>query len=176
MMCYLSERHKYLNQYCFSRMGDTLSGYLDSCYVLHKMVNESDPRDFYQLEQYGSVGAGQLRKIYSGFLEAQQAASSSTMSWIDWSPRGTITGSCQSVSLNVSALGVGISSSGIMCERWNITKWSAGGHFKEEWSCGCIVPFGQPYPNVREIDYMQAVSVPNGGSAVWTLSAGYTAF
>ena len=40
---------------------------------------------------------------------------------------------------------------------------------------GCDWPFGQPHPNTREIDGMQAISVPGGGSAVWTLSAGFTA-
>lgn len=171
----LSASWAWLDQYCFSRMGSDSLGYLDSCYVLHGMVGESDPRDFYQLEQYGTVGAGTFTKIYSGFLEGTQASNSSPMSWIDWSPKSSLSGSCQTIGITVSALGIGISSSGLMCEKWNITKYAAAGHFKEEWSCGCIQPFGQPYPNTREIDYMQAVSVPGGGIARWTLSAGYLA-
>lgn len=163
------------SQGCFTRLQNA-SGYLDSCYALHKLTGESDPKDYYKLEQYGTVAAKQGGKIYDGSLSAVKASSSSAMSWIDWSPRGTLSGSCQGVPLSVSALGVSFSASGVMCERWNIYKGSAAGQFKEEWSCGCIVPFGQPYPNAREIDYLQAVSVANGGHAVWTLSATFRAF
>lgn len=171
----LSASWSWLDQFCFSRMGTTLLSWLDSCYVLHRLAGETDPRDFYQLEQYGTLGAGTANKIYSGFLEGTQSGSSSPMSWIDWSPKSSVSGSCQTIGLNISALGIGISSSGLMCEHWNITKYAAAGHFKQEWSCGCVIPFGQPYPNTREIRYMQAVSVPGGGVARWTLSAGYLA-
>ena len=167
----------WIGQNCFSRMSNGY-GWLDSCYVMHKLNYESDPRDFYQLEQYGTVGAANtypIGKIYDGWLAAQKASSSSAMSWIDWSPRGSVSGSCVVEPLSVTALGVSITGSGIMCERWNIYKYSDGGHFENQWSCGCVYPFGQPYPNTREIDYMQAISVPGGGSAVWTLSAGFTA-
>lgn len=166
----------WIGQNCFSRMSN-VNGWLDSCYVMHKLKYETDPRDFYQLEQYGTVGASSLpsSKIYDGWLAAAKASSSATMSWIDYSPRGSIGGSCQGVPLSVSALGVSVSASGVMCERWNIYKGSAGGNFEEQWSCGCIWPFGQPFPNTRKIDYMQAISVPGGGPAVWTLSAGFTA-
>ncbi len=162
------------NQGCFSRISSAV-GWIDSCFVTHRLTGETDPRDFYQLEQYGTVGTQLIGKIYSGWLAADKASGSSAMSWIDWSPRGTLTGSCQTVPLSVSALGQSISASGVMCERWNVYKYAAAGSFKEEWSCGCIVPFGQPYPNTREVDYMQAVSVPGGGSAIWTLSAGFVA-
>ncbi len=141
----------------------------------HGLAGETDPRDFYQLEQYGTLGAAPFGKIYSGFLEAQQASGSAPMRWIDWSPRGSLSGSCAIIPLQVSALGVTIGASGLMCEHWYIYKYTAAGHFKEEWSCGCIWPFGQPYPNTREIDYMQAISVPNGGLPRWTLSAGFLA-
>ena len=85
------------------------------------------------------------------------------MSWMDWSPRASKSGSCQGVPLSITVLGVGISASGLMCEQWNIYKYAAGGHFKEEWSCGCVYPLGQPYPQTREVDYMQAISIPGGG-------------
>ena len=56
----------WLNQACFSRISNYY-GWLDSCYVEHGMINESDPRDFYQLEQWGTLGAKQLiGKYYSG--------------------------------------------------------------------------------------------------------------
>ena len=164
----------YVSGACFTRLQSAF-GWLDSCYQVHKLTNDNDPRDFYKLEQYGSAGAMVLGKIYSGWLGAVKAASSSAMSWIDWSPRRTVTGGCQSIPLSVSALGVSFSASGIMCERWNVSKYADPGHYREEWSCGCLPTLGQPYPNVREIDYLQVVSVANGKPAIWTLSAGFQA-
>lgn len=164
----------WLEQRCFARLS-SLYGWLLPCYVEHGMVNEADPRDFYQLEQYGTVAATLYGRIYNGWLAAVRASDSAPMSWIDWSPRGSLSGSCTTVSLSVSALGVGISSSGVMCEHWYIYLYEDAGHFKEQWDCGCIYPFGLLYPNSREIDYMQAVSVPNRGVPRWTLSAGFLA-
>lgn len=164
----------YVSGACFTRIQNAF-GWLDSCYQVHKLTNERDPRDFYKLEQYGSEGAKVFGKIYSGWLGAMKAPTSSAMSWIDWSPRGTVTGGCQTIPLSVSALGVTYSASGIMCERWNVYKYADAGHYTEEWSCGCLLSFGQPYPNVREIDYLQVISVANGKSAIWTLRAGYQA-
>lgn len=164
----------WLDQACFTRISNT-SGWLDSCYVIHRLTGETDGRDFYQLEQYGTVGARPGGRIYDGWLQAQAASTSSPMSWIDWSPRGSMSGSCQSVGLSVKALGVGISGSGVMCERWDIAKGTQAGQLRQTWGCGCIVPFGQPYPNTREIDHMQAISVVNGGRPRWTLSAGFGA-
>jgi hypothetical protein len=162
-------------QDCFTRIGSVVLGYIDACYSIHRLVGESDPRDYYKLEQYGTVGAGVIRKIYSGTLSAVKGPGSGTMRWVDWSPRGDLSGSCTGIPLSVTALGVSISGSGLMCEHWNITKGTDPGTFRESWECGCIWPLGQPYPNDREIDYMQAISVPNGKPAIWTLSAAYTA-
>jgi hypothetical protein len=162
-------------QACFSRIGDSFFGYIDACYLIHRLVGESDARDYYKLEQYGTVGAGWVRKIYNGTLSAVKGPGSGTMRWVDWSPRGDLSGSCTGIPLSVSALGVSINASGVMCEHWNITKGSDPGTFRESWECGCVWPLGQPAPNDREIDYMQAVSVPNGKPAIWTLSAAYTA-
>jgi hypothetical protein len=163
----------WLAQGCFSRLTNG-KAWLDSCYALHGLTNESDPRDFYQLEQYGSLAPTQLFKIYDGWLAARPASGSSPMSWIDWSPRGSKSGPCQTIPLSVRALDVSISASGLMCEHWNIAKGVAAGEFQEQWSCGCIYPFGQPYPNIREIDSMQVVSVPSGGIVRWTLAAGFS--
>ena len=165
----------WLDAYCFGVI-QNLAGRIDSCFALHGMVGESDPRDFYQLEQFGTISAKFAAKIYAGFVEGVKASSGSApMSWIDWSPRGSLVGGCHTVGISVSALGVSIGTSALMCERWDITKWIAPGHFRNTWSCGCIHPFGQPYPNTREVKYMQVVSVPNGGVPRWTLSAGVTA-
>jgi hypothetical protein len=162
------------SQGCFSRLGGSSGpGWLDSCYAIHKLVNETNSRDYYKLEQWGTLAAANLGKIYNGWLAATRAASgSSTMRWADWSPRGSTSGSCVNVTLSIAALGVGFSSPAFFCEQNIPHKSPTPGSFRMEWSCGCIWPFGQPVPNSREIDYLQAVSVPNGGAARWTLSAG----
>jgi hypothetical protein len=166
----------WLEQYCFTRWTTTY-GWMDSCYKLHGMVNESDSRDFYSLEQYGSLGAANRAgaAIYSGFLDADRAATSAVMSWIDWSPRSSLSGSCRNVPLSVSALGVAISAAGIMCERWWMDKSSSPGFYRQTWSCGCFIGFGPVNPETREIDYLQLVSVANGKVPRWTLSQGFHA-
>jgi len=62
-----------------------------------------------------------------------------------------------------------------MCEHWYIFLYEDPGQFTEQWDCGCIWGFGVGYPDSREIDDMQAVSVPNRGVSRWTLSAGFLA-
>ena len=163
----------WLNQGCFARISNW-AGWLDSCYAMHRLTGESDPRDFYQLQQYGTVGSG-LGKIYDGWLMGQKASGSSAMSWIDYNPRQSIGGNCVSVPIQVAALGQIIRDTGILCENWNITKWTEAGKFREQWSCGCVYPFGKGSNSTREINLMQAVSVPNGGTAKWVLTAGFTA-
>lgn len=166
----------FLDSACFSRMGDSTFGFLDSCYSLHKLINETNTKDFYKLEQYGTLGAGNVTKIYSGWLNGVKASTgSSAMSWVDWAPRANVTGGCQNLTLRIEALGVGFTTPAFFCEQNTPTKYAAAGSFRMEWNCGCVYPFGQPYPNSREIDYLQSVSVDNGGSVMWTLSAGYNA-
>lgn len=165
---------RWLDQACFSRMGSELHGFLDSCFALHRLVNESNPRDYYKLEQYGTLGAGLFTKMYDGWVSAAKAMpGSSAMSWVDWSPRANVVGACQQLNLQVQALGVNFTSPAFFCENNIPTKYAAPGSFRMTWSCGCILPWGQPYPNTRELKYLQAVSVANGGSVRWTLSAGY---
>jgi len=159
---------------CFSTLGSEWWGFLDSCYAIEKLINESDPKDFYKLEQYGTVAAGRHTKMYDGWLKAVKAASgSASMSWIDWNPRGSASGPCHDLTLTVSALGLGFSTPAFFCETNIPTKSSTAGSFQMTWSCGCLYPFGQPFPNSREIKYLQVVSVANGGAVRWTLSAGY---
>ncbi|MGH2476092.1 MAG: hypothetical protein ACRDIL_12595, partial [Candidatus Limnocylindrales bacterium] len=166
----------FLDAGCFARLGGGSFGFLDACYSLHRLANETNSRDFYKLEQYGTLSAGIAAKIYSGWMAASKASSGSgAMSWVDWSPRGNVKGGCQNLTLKIEALGVSFTSPAYFCEDNIPTKYEAAGSFRMEWSCGCIYPFGQPYPNSREIDYLQTVSVANGKPVRWTISAGYLA-
>jgi hypothetical protein len=162
----------WLNQACFTLIQNA-SGKLQPCYVMHRLTGESDPRDFYQLEQYGTIYAKAGGKIYDGWMRGVRA-SAAAMSWIDWSPRGSIHGGCATIPISVRALSVSISASGIMCEHWDHFQGDPG-DYKQQWTCGCLYPFGQPFPNGRELDLMQAISVANGRSVAWSLSAGFTA-
>ncbi len=166
----------FLDAGCFARLGGGSFGFLDACYSLHRLANETNAKDFYKLEQYGTLGAGIAAKIYSGWMAAGKASSGSgAMSWVDWSPRGSVKGGCQNLTLKIEALGVSFTSPAYFCEDNIPTKYEAAGSFRMEWSCGCIYPFGQPYPNSREIDYLQTISVANGRPVRWTISAGYLA-
>lgn len=170
----VSPSWSWVAQACFARFGNSYAKF-DTCYVMRKLVGETDPRDYYQLDHFGTAFPTFFGKLYSAWLEGRKANGSSAMAWVDWSPRGSRTGSCGPIPLSVSALGISVSTSSILCERWDPRKYDEAGRFRNTWSCGCIWPFGQPYPNTREVEYLQAVSVVNGGTVRWTLSAGFHA-
>jgi hypothetical protein len=160
---------------CFNWIRN-FAGELLPCYKLRKLVGEAFPRDYYGLEQYGTVQATPYGKIYDGWVAAVRAPVSATMRWEDWDPLGDlVTNTCMIQPLSISILGTGFSTSGLLCERWDMTLYNDAGHFKQMWSCGCLWPFGQPYPNSRGMRYVQGISVPGGGSPWWTLTAGFTA-
>lgn len=161
---------------CFARVQNS-EGYSDSCYRINSLYNDGDgARDYWQLEQWSTAGAKLFRKLYESWVEGRRTAGTATQAWIDWSPRGDVSGGCTSLSLLVKAQGIPISGSAAMCEHWDITKYEEAGRFRTRWHCGCIYPLGQPYPEDREAAYMIAVSVAQGRSPVWTLSLGYLAW
>lgn len=163
------------SQGCLAWMRSLL-GELLSCYKVRRLVDEAFPREYYSLEQYGTVQALFLGKIYDGWVAAVRAPNTPVMAWEDWDPLGDlVTNNCMIQPLSISVLGTGFSTSGLLCERWDMTLYNDGGHFKQLWSCGCIYPFGQPYPNSRGMRYVQGISVSAGNGAWWTLSAGFLA-
>jgi hypothetical protein len=60
-----------------------------------------------------------------------------------------------------------------LCEIRNSTEYGGAGRFKNQWSCGCIVPGG--VDRDRSVAYMVEVSTTQPGSVQWTLSAGLAA-
>lgn len=131
------------------------------------------------MEQYGTlqiIDQYRVGKLYDGWVSAVKKPASASMQWEEWSPDQDRNGSCAWTPISINVLGVGLNSGGVMCEVWDMTLYTDAGHFKERWSCGCVFPFGQPYPNSRAVRYLQAVSVPGGGSAIWTLSSGFSAY
>ena len=95
------------------------------------------------------------------------------MAWEDWSPRSDKNVSCGSITIGVQHV-VGLSFTHDICEIWNMTKYEEAGRFKNQWSCGCIAPWG--VDGDREVAYTVEVSLSQTGSVQWSLSAGFSAF
>jgi len=165
---------------CFDALFSSF-GYSVSCYSLsHVAADGSATRDFWALEQWSvtgptfHTGLTPNTRIYDAWIAAQRAASSPVMTWVDWSPRGDRSGSCQDIGLSVTALKLPLAGTFEMCEQWDATWYAEAGRFRNQWKCGCVYPFGVQWD--REVAYMLAVSVPNGTFPSWVLSQGFLAF
>lgn len=165
---------------CFDVLSSTF-GYSVSCYALSRVVSDgSATRDYWALEHWSVTGPdfnGGLTpnaKIYDSWIATVRAPSSPVMSWMDWSPRGDKTGSCQPIGLSITVLKLPMSGTYEMCEQWDATWYSEGGRFRNQWRCGCFFPFG--VSGDREVAYLEAVSVANGMAPAWVLSQGFLAW
>ena len=85
------------------------------------------------------------------------------MQWMDWSPRADVDyGGCRSYEIGISVGAVGITSTRTQCDTWDITKSEEAGSFRNDWR-------GNARQSDREVAYMQAVAVPQGGWPIWNL-------
>lgn len=156
------------NNGCLSRV-NRAAGYIDSCWKLYYLSNPPNTgKDYWSLEFWGTAwGSGWPYGMGWAYVKTVHNTSGSAMSWVDWSPRGTINaGGCVNTSLSVSgilALSYGIT----VCETMTPTKGTAGGDFGSVWQCtGCFVNVsGQ----AREASLMEEISVPKGGRPIWNL-------
>ena len=154
---------------CVTRF-QTWAGYIDSCYKIHKMMNDLSPQyDFYQLEHYATAGPKSPARLFSAFLSSQKSGSSATMYWFDWDPRSDWQGNCQTTNISVTIYGIGIGSSHTRCEEWDITKYAEAGKFKNEWKD----PWG--VTGDREVAYMTLIYVAQGATPSWNLTHGFEA-
>lgn len=153
--------------YCFSR-SSTDFGYFDTCWYINQLMNDPNgSADYYSFYQYGTAGPTGGGILTDAWLESGKHASSSTMSWVDWSPKSDTSGSCTTgYTVSVSAFGVGLSASHTRCETWDITKGSAAGSFKNDW--------GTNATGDRELGYITVISVPEGGTPVWWVNFSHT--
>ncbi|WDE03104.1 hypothetical protein SG34_016980 [Thalassomonas viridans] len=155
--------------HCFSRYEGS-TGWIDSCYKVHKLSGDGDSNyDYFQLEHYATAKGKSIWGLTRATLEASKASSSDSMQWVDWNPRADLdVGNCSTVSLQVTAQAVGISTSHNICDKWDITKYSTPGHFKNEWKSSSSAQRSE-----REVAYMIAVKVAQGGWPVWSLTHNY---
>jgi hypothetical protein len=155
---------------CFSwlRRGGS---YMAPCYYINKLINDGDgARDYFSLRQKATIGVDQFPwTIYDGWVQSVRAAGTSAQTWYDWDPGGTISGGCSSTSVSVSVKLVEIGIGATRCERWEPTLWQDAGHFRNKWNCDCFFGVG----DARQVASAIAVSVGQGKSPVWTLSAGF---
>lgn len=152
--------------HCLERLNQNGS-WIDHCYQVYKLEGDVDgSRDFYQLDRYATAGDALGTTLDGATISSHRSTSnSSTMGWMDWTPRGDIDlPNCSDLTLSVSVEGIGFSKTYLRCERWNITKFAEAGRFSNSWE-------GSVNDTQREIAYMTSVSVPQGGWPVWIIPA-----
>lgn len=154
---------------CFARFGG-ITGWMDHCYQMHKLMGEPDSqKDYYQLHHYATAKGKTIFTLKWAKIECEKHPSSSTMEWLDWSPRSDQNvGQCIPITIGVSAFGVSISGTFTICKSgWDITKYEEAGKFANKWH-GFVWP-----PSEREVAYMVCIKVPQGGWPIWNLSASF---
>lgn len=155
--------------HCFARHEGT-TGWIDSCYQIHKLMGESDSqKDYYTLTHYATAkGKWWWWPLRQAWISCKKHASSSPMQWVDWNPRSDRTiGHCDSITIGISYGAVLTYTATICKEGWDITKYSEAGKFKNRW-------YGTAYSSEREVAYMVCVKVPQGGWPVWYLQWNYS--
>ncbi len=147
-----------------------LLGWMDTCYKVHKLANDGNQwRDYWQLEVYATAKSSYPFTLLDASIEAQPAAGSTAMRWLDWSPRSDLDkGSCTAVPLGVSALGVSISSVFSVCDKWDITKFEQDGRFRNSWK-GAGWWAWWNIEAEREVAFMQAIWVIDGKTPSWVV-------
>jgi len=149
--------------YCYSRYTEAV-GWLDHCRQFAQVTYDGDSsRDHWVLKLYGTC------KGNSGWwMQRCQLASvkngTTTQYWEDWSPKSDTSGGCRSISISVSAFGVGVSGNYTGCETSDITKGSAAGSFTSAWASSGVSQ------SERAVQSQIAVGVPNGQLPSYTLS------
>lgn len=158
---------------CFSRWHYD-GVFMDSCYKEYVLLNEPDTdRNYYAMEYFGTAGPDPAGSPTRTLRDAGLAIESqdSRANWHDWDPRSDSSGGCSSITLGISAFGVGVSSSVQRCETWDMTKPSDVND-----------PFWNMYENHdwpgttgnREVAVWEAVTVPQGNTphSGWLLTMG----
>lgn len=151
---------------CFSRVSDTFS-WIDHCYKLYKDSETSNgTKDFFLLQHFATAGPNSPWAIYSAKISSNPASNSAAMAWVDWSPKGSWSGSsCSSGTIGVTAP-ISLTANVTFCEHWDMNKANPAVNYWLQWWTG---PTG--IHETRGIDYMNTVSVAQGKWPVWLLPA-----
>lgn len=146
-------------------------GWISHCCHGYALMGDPDPNnDFLLLEHFATAKSKYwFWRLRRATIECVKNPSSSPMAWFDYQPRSDQKrGQCETISLGISAFGVTLSGSWIICkEGWDITYYpTEPGRFKNMW-------YGSADRSEREVAYMVSVTVPQGGTGVWNLDASY---
>jgi hypothetical protein len=158
---------------CFSRWHYD-GVFMDSCYKAYVLLNEPDnDRNYYAIDYYGTAGPDPAGDPPRTLRDAGLAVESTDnrAAWHDWDPRTDTSGSCNSITLGVSAFGVGISSNVTRCETWDLTKPADVND--PMW----VMYENHDWPGTtgnRAVELWQAVTVPQGNTphSGWYLTMG----
>jgi hypothetical protein len=139
-------------------------GWMDTCYHMHKVVNDGDGTwDYWDLHGFATVDATHKYAYTDDAYVHVYRCCGPTMYWFDWQPRGDRSGNCGTQTLSISYAGAGLSFGHSVCEWWLLTKYAAAGAIKVTWD-----GFTQ---GAREVALMSAVKVANGSSnPTWYVS------
>lgn len=155
---------------CFARI-EGVSGWIDHCCQLYKIVLESNnEEDYYQLVHYATARSKTIFSLRSAWIECVKHESSSTMRWLDWSPGSDLNiRRCTPITIERSISGSSIGGTfAVYKTGWDITKYEEAGRFANRW-------YGKAWRSERDVAYMVGVSVPQSDWPVWSLTANYFA-
>jgi len=146
---------------------------MSQCYKLHKFSelvdNGGTDRRPWALHHYATAGPKSPLYLLDAYVR-NQPYSSPTTYWADWDPGSDSSVDCCDRSIGVSVAGVSISYTYTQCEKWDITKYSTPGKFKNEWSHPLL-----GVPEDREVAYAVEVYADDGDTPRWTLYCDRTA-
>jgi len=152
---------------CFARWYVD-SAYVDACYKVYKLINDGVSNKDYWTLQHWAVATETAWGLRSTWINSARNGGS-TQSWADWGPRVDYNSNCTTRTVGVSYILV-LTSQYVQCEIWDATRGAAAGSMKQEWRCDCWPWMGSG--TQRALAYAVEVSVPQGGSAAWTLGMG----
>jgi hypothetical protein len=144
-------------------------GEFHTCWHIYKLINETDnTKDYYAFRHFGTAGPTTSgAHLTDAWLDSRKHSNGPSMAWLDWNPGADVTSGCSSVTVSVSALGIGLSTPAFTrCETWDITKGAAGGSFKNDWNGSVQAD--------RQVAYQTAISVAQGASPIWGLAFSHT--
>jgi hypothetical protein len=155
---------------CFARI-EGVSGWIDHCCQLYKLARDNNNEgDYYQLVHYATARSKTIFSLRSAWIECVKHQSSSIMGWMDWSPGSDLNvGRCTPITIERTINGSSMGGTFTVHKSgWDITKYSEAGRFANRW-------YGKAWRSERDVAYMVGVIVPQGGWAVWSLTANYFA-
>ena len=149
--------------YCYSRYTEAM-GWFDHCRQFGYIASDGDTsRDHWVLKQYGTCKSNSGWRMSLCSLSSVRASGTATQYWEDWAPTADSSGACRTISISVTAFGVGVSGSYNACETNDITKGAAAGSFGSAWK-------GSVASSERAVRSQIAVGVPQGQLPGFTLS------